>query len=172
MIQQHWRYTQREMIQQLVWTTCRNLSSKFNSIIECTNNFKFILQVKVQLTTFKWVTRGNKMVTKWNKNFASLLHKHGKFFILHALLSVQLRYPKHSKNGSLQHMQLYLPAPPPPLDQLEAAAARLSWMLSCLVSFERREDCLWIRSLLCFTFWSSWISSSILAVLRALSTKE
>lgn len=66
------------------------------------------------------------MVTKWNKNFV-LLHKRGKrIFILHALLSVQLRYPKHSKNGSLQHMQLYLPAPPPPLDQLEAAAARLS----------------------------------------------
>jgi hypothetical protein len=33
---------------------------------------------------------------------------------------------------------------PSPLGQLEAAAAaRLSWMLSWRVSFERREDCFW-----------------------------
>lgn len=59
------------------------------------------------------------------------------------------------------------PAAVLPSDQL-AAAARLSWMLSWRVTFERRDDCFWIRSRLRFTFWSSWSSSSILAELWAL----
>lgn len=65
--------------------------------------------------------------------------------------------------------RISLPGPVESFDRL-AVAERLSWIRSTRVTLERRDDCIWNFSRLRFTLWSSWINSSILAMLCVLTT--